>query len=109
MSQILWIVSFKVRVLEGCSIDFDGSEFMFGEAAGFAKSEAEFKDLFIPELEEGRFELVEVFHLSPVEQAGWISKSADKADILELLEEVKVTGEFGFGAFRSSNFLKEHR
>ena len=95
MNQTLWIISFKVRVLEGCSIDFDGSEFMYGEDAGFARDEAKFKDLVIFELEAGRFERVEIFHLSLIDHASWISESIDKTDILDLLDEVNITGEFG--------------
>ncbi len=82
---------------------------MYGEAAGFAKNQAKFKDLVISGLEETRFELVEIFHLSPIDQASWISESVDKTDILDLLDEVNVAGEFRFSAFRSSNFFKKHR
>ncbi|MCE3252189.1 MAG: hypothetical protein K0Q67_1199 [Cellvibrio sp.] len=107
--KTLWLASFRVRVLEGCPIDFDGSEFMFGEAAGFAESEAEFQAAVAGKLTENKFEPLETYHLTPAESAKWVSGNDDMADILELVEEVKFSGELGFGPFRSSNYLEVHR
>lgn len=105
----LWLASFKVGVLEGCPIDFDGSEFMFGEAAGFAATEDGFLMEVKKKLRENNFEYIDTLKTSPADSAAWISDSEDIADILELIEEVKTSGELGFGAFRSSNYLEVHR
>jgi hypothetical protein len=104
--KTLWLASFKVRVLEGCPVDFDGSEFMYGEAAGFADSENQFNSVLESKLVENRFEPLETYHLSSAHQAKWVSDREDKADILELLEEVQYTGGFAFGIFRSSRSLE---
>lgn len=104
--KMLWLASFKVRVLEGCPVDFDGSEFMYGEAAGFADSENQFNSLLESTLVENRFETLEIYHLSSAHLANWVVDSVDKEDILELLEEVQYTGDFAFGIFRSSRSLE---
>jgi hypothetical protein len=109
MPTELWLASFKARVLPGCEVDFDGSDFMVGEAAGYANSIEEFSAHIMSELTENKFEFIEFFHVSPTDQAKWVMDHPDKADILEAVEDAKVNGKFAFGAFRSSNFLKEFR
>ena len=107
----LWLASFKVRVHRGSPIDFDGSDYMFGEAAGYAPDAHSFESKISPALAEGKLELLEIYNVSPADSASWVNDypAEDKADVLNLIEEVKHTREFGFGAFRSSNFLKVHR
>lgn len=107
----LWLASFKVRVLPGSPIDFDGSDFMFGEGAGYSLDPESFKAQVVSSLTDGRLELIEFYQVSPAESAAWLNEfeNEDKTDVLDLIEEVKVTKEFGFGAFRSSQFLKVHR
>lgn len=105
MTNVLWLVSLKARVLAGSPLAMDGSEFMFGECATFSSSELDVRRQVLAGLEKIKFELVEISHISPIEEAKWISESQDSEDILELIEDVKSSGEFSFGIFRSSEYL----
>lgn len=102
----LWLASFKVKVLEGCPVDFDGSEFMFGEAAGFADDANQFLSQVNEKLTVNRFEPLETHHVTLAHEATWVNDSEDKADILELIEEAQYSNEFRFGIFRSSRSLE---
>lgn len=106
MNKVLWVVSLKARILEGSPLDMDGSEFTFGEAATFSHSEIDVKEQLLQKMNDGKLELLELFHITPADKASWISQSEDMEDILELIEQVKITGKFAFGLFRSSEYLE---
>jgi len=108
MDNELWIVSVKTRVLDGSPLAMDGSEFMFGECAGYAKSEGDMKNQLMADLDDAKLELVELYEISPENNAAWISSSKYKEDILSLIEEVKITRAFTSGMFRSSEYLRVH-
>ena len=105
MIDELWIVSVKTRVLDGSPLAMDGSEFMFGECAGYAKSEEDMKSQLMADLDDAKLELVELYEISLANNAAWISNSKYKEDILSLIEEVKITHVFTSGMFRSSEYL----
>lgn len=108
MDNELWIVSIKARVLDGSPLAMDGSEFMFGECAGYAKSEEDMKHQLMADLDDAKLELVESYEISPESNAAWISSSKYKEDILSLIEEVKIAKTFTSGMFRSSEYVRAH-
>ena len=100
MEKIVWLSSFKIRILPSSPLAMDDTEFALGESATFAASEAEAKAELFHYLEQGKLELVELFHCSSFDDAKWIVQSEDRDAILMLVEEVKYTKRIGFGLFR---------
>ena len=100
METVLWIMSFNVRILKSSPLAMDDSEFAAVEAVTFAHSEEDAHLQLIQQLQNSRLELIGIFQSSPFDDAKWFFNSEHKADILQLADEVKASGEFRFGIFR---------
>lgn len=77
----------------------DDSEYA-AEAATFASSEEDAHFQLLQQLENAKLELIERYHLFPFDGAKWFGDSEYRDDVLQLVEEVKFSGEFKFGIFR---------
>lgn len=100
MEKVVWVTSFKVRILRSSPLAMDNSEYAAAEAATFASSEEDAHFQLLQQLENAKLELIERYHLSPFDGAKWFADSEYRDDVLQLVEEVKFSGEFRFGIFR---------
>jgi len=100
MEKVLWIMSFTVRVLKSSPLAMDDSEYAAVEAAIFAYSEEDAHFQLLQQLQNSKLELIAIFQSSPFDDGKWLFDSEHKADILQLADEVKISGEFRFGIFR---------
>lgn len=107
MEKSIWIMSFKVRVLQSSPLAMDDSEYAQAEAATYASSRDDAQAQLLQQLDGAKLELTQCFHISAIESAKWVSESEFRDDILELVEEVKFSKNFGFGIFRDPDGMEE--
>ena len=96
----IWIVSTKSRPLEGCSIDFDGSEFYTVESLVPAQSKDQATRPLKQALLEAGFELAEILSAAPYKSKDW----ADQIQFPEIKEAAlksSKTGQLVFALFIS--------
>lgn len=96
----LWIMFFNVRILKSSPLAMDDSEYAAVEAATFAYSEKDAYSQLLQQLQNSRLELIDIYKCLPFDGVKWVFSSEHKADILQLTDEVKFSGEFRFGVFR---------
>lgn len=82
----------------------DDSEYSVAEAATLAHSAEDTRSQLLQQLENAKLELIESYQNATLENAQWIANSERRDDILQLVEEVKFTGKFGFGVFRDPSW-----
>lgn len=101
MSRIVWIMSFKIKILKSSPLAMNDSEYAVAEAVTFAHYSNDAFSQLIQQLENAKLELIEIYQNVPFEDASQSSVRANKEDIIRLIEEVKISGEFRFGIFRA--------
>lgn len=89
---------------ESSPLAMDDSECATAEAAAFAHSAEDARSQFLQQLQNAKLELIECYQSSPFDGAKWFADGEHRDDILQLVEEVKFSGEFRFGIFRGNNF-----
>lgn len=102
MEKVVWLISFKVKVLRSSPLAMDDSEYAAAEAATFAYSEEDARAQLLQQSQNAKLELIEVYQCSPLCDENWFLNTKHKGDILQLVAEVKFFGEFRFGIFRCS-------
>lgn len=100
MEKAVWVTSFVVKILRSSPLAMDDSEYAAAEAASFADSAEDARSQLLSQLENAKLELVEIHQSAPFNGAKWIADSEHRDDILQLVEEVKFSGDFRFGVFR---------
>lgn len=107
MESAVWVMSFKVRILKSSPLAMDDSEFAVAEAATFANSNEDACSQLLQQLENAKLELIANYQICPFDGAKWIADSEQRNEILQLIEEVKFSGEFRFGIFRDAEGVNE--
>ena len=97
----LWIVTAKLKALEGCSVDFDGSEFYFVECLLPASNESEATAPIEHAMCDERFELISIEHCSQYVASDW-ENEVQYGDIQEAANKAKESNELEFALFISS-------
>jgi hypothetical protein len=101
MEKAVWVMSFTVRILRSSLLAMDDSEYAAAEAATFADSEEDARSQLLQQLDNAKLEFVEIHQNTHFNSAKWIVDNEYRDDILQLVEEVKYSGDFGFGIFRA--------
>ena len=97
MEKTLWIMSIIVRILKASPLAMDDSECAAAEVATFGYSLEDAHFQLLQQLQDSRLELIGVYQCSSFDDAKWFFSGEYKADILQLVDEVKASGEFRFG------------
>lgn len=100
MEKAVWVTSFVVKILRSSPLAMNDSEYAAAEAASFADSDEDARSRLLLQLENAKLELVEIHQSTPFNGAKWIADSEHRDDILQLVEEVKFSGDFRLGVFR---------
>lgn len=100
MEKVIWVMSFKVRILRSSPLAMDDAEYAVAKAATFANSGDDASTQLAQQLKNAKLELIESYQNSAFDGAKWFSASEYRDDILQLVEKVKFSGEFRFGIFR---------
>lgn len=100
MEKVIWVMSFKARILRSSPLAMDDTEYAVAEAATYASSEDDARAQLLQQLQNAKLELIESYQNSAYDGAKWFAHSEYRDDILQLVEEVKFSGEFRFGIFR---------
>jgi hypothetical protein len=81
----------------------DDSKYVAAGAATFSYSEEDARAQLLQQSQNAKLELLAVYQCSPLYDANWLLNATHKNDILQLVEEVKFSGEYRFGIFRDLN------
>ncbi|WP_428821383.1 hypothetical protein [Microbulbifer sp. MCCC 1A16149] len=102
----IWIVLTKSKILPGCPLPSDGSEYMYGRSAIPAES----KEQAIDELtaifkDQGKLAVEEVQKAVIYNPDDWTDASEQSTAVNDAFRECDKTGKIAFGMFISSEMV----